>query len=144
MNAAVNLPWAVLNGLVGRLVRERVFSQSSCPCAGPPPVLIFPCLVILSLSILKCMIFYINLSSLLIQIFGSILLYLDSVRTGSRLPPGGLVLDQPQEYHCWFYNQASLGFALLLFGFGLSAISLVLDRICKNKELSQKSKKTKL
>jgi hypothetical protein len=65
---------------------------------------------------------------IVIEFFGTVLVWLDTQRINARNPPDGWVIGDKPGYGAWHYHRADLGFALLLFGILLQGASLALEQ----------------
>ena len=65
---------------------------------------------------------------IVIEFFGTVLVWLDTQRINARNPPDGWVIGDKRGYEAWYYHRADLGFALLLFGILLQGASLAFER----------------
>ena len=65
---------------------------------------------------------------IVIEFFGTVLVWLDTQRINARNPPEGWVIGDKPGYSAWYYHRAGLGFALLLLGILLQGASLAFEQ----------------
>jgi hypothetical protein len=65
---------------------------------------------------------------IVVEFFGTLFVWLDTVRLNARNPPNGVTLGDPPEYRAWYYHQGLYGFGLLFIGILLQGVYLSLAR----------------
>ncbi len=61
---------------------------------------------------------------IVLEFFGTLLVWLDTVRLHARNPPHGITLGDPPGYSAWYYHKGLLGFSLLFLGILLQGVCL--------------------
>ncbi len=63
-------------------------------------------------------------SPIVLEFFGTLFVWLDTVRLNARNPPSGFVIGDPPKYKAWYYHLGLYGFALLFIGILLQGVYL--------------------
>jgi len=61
---------------------------------------------------------------ILLQFFGTLFVWLETLRMNARNPPNGITLGDPPGYSAWYYHKGLIGFSLLFLGILLQGVSL--------------------
>jgi hypothetical protein len=69
---------------------------------------------------------------LFVEFFGTLLVWLDTVRLNARNPPGGVTLGDPAKYKARYYHMGLHGFALLFIGILLQGVYLFAVSECRH------------
>lgn len=65
-----------------------------------------------------------RLAPIILEFFGTLLVWLDTVRISARLPRVGFSLGDPDKYKAWYYHAGLYGFGLLFIGILLQGVYL--------------------
>jgi hypothetical protein len=63
-----------------------------------------------------------GLAPIVLQVLGTLLVWLDMVRLNARNPSDGFTLGDPPGYKAWYYHSGLYGFTLLLIGIVLQGV----------------------
>jgi hypothetical protein len=72
-----------------------------------------------------------GLAPILLSFFGTLFVWLDTVRLHARNPPHAITLGDPPGYSAWYYHSGLLGFSLLLIGILLQGVYLFAVTECR-------------
>jgi hypothetical protein len=59
------------------------------------------------------------------EFFGTLLVWLDTVRLNARNPPQGFSIGDSPKYRAWYYHMGLYGFGLLFIGILLQSLHLI-------------------
>jgi hypothetical protein len=63
-------------------------------------------------------------ASIIVQFFGTLFAWLDTVRLNARNPSEGFMFGDPPGYSAWYFHSGVLGFSLLFVGILLQGVCL--------------------
>jgi hypothetical protein len=63
--------------------------------------------------------------AIVVQFFGTLFVWLDTVRLHSRNPLHGFTIGEQPGYDAWYYHSGLLGFSLLFVGILLQGVCLL-------------------
>jgi hypothetical protein len=66
-----------------------------------------------------------RLAPIVLEFFGTLLVWLDTVRLNARNPPHAFTIGDPPGYTAWYYHKGMHGFALLFIGILLQGVYLL-------------------
>lgn len=68
---------------------------------------------------------------IVLEFFGTLFVWLDTVRLNARNPPHGFTIGDPPKYKGWYYHLGLYGFTLLFIGILLQGVYLFAVSRCR-------------